>query len=167
MPSPVNANNHKQNCIATMGSHQIIFQEQKGLQKILFQTPQQSNSLTLDATQNNHKIELTSQHGQMQLYAQKNMNIISRDSINSHSSDSHQIIITNQQKLATQQQSIQLRSGNDLKLNALNNINLSSQNGVISLQTHKNCNALINSTYNYTRMVETANKTTKWQYLLY
>lgn len=144
MPSPVNVNNHTQNSITTMSSHQILFEEQKGLQKILFQTPLQCNSLVLDATQNKHQIQLTSQHGQLQLYAQKNISIVTQDSMNSHSKENHQINISNQQKLNSQQQSIQLRSGNNIKFNAQNNINLSTQNGVMSVYSQHNFIAQIN-----------------------
>lgn len=147
MTSPVNVNNHTQNKITTRGSHQILFEEKHGLQKMVFQNPQQTNYLALDDTVNQHKIELISQQGYINLYAQDNMNLRSHDSIKSHSQNNHQIMITNSQQLSTLQKSIQLQSGNDLKLIAQNNIDVSTNNGKITFHSNQNIFAQAQGAY--------------------
>jgi type VI secretion system secreted protein VgrG len=146
MMSPINANNHTQNKITTAGSHQLLFEELIGSQKIIWQTPDQSNFLILNTTQNDHKIELLSQVGQLQFFAHNNLHLFTESSINSHCNDDHRTLIHNQQKLNSQQ-SIVFQSGNDIKLNANDNINIISQNGHINMLTHYDFIAQINKKF--------------------
>lgn len=134
-PNPVNITNNTQNIWQTHGAQTCLFEERQGHAKIQLSTPQQHNSITLDATDNNHQLNIVSEQGLISLYAQQNVSIQAGDIINTQSGIDHQITVTKKQQLTTQNEDIQMHAGNNLLLNAQQDLIMQSNQSSVSMNS--------------------------------
>lgn len=145
---PVTANNYTQNIIKSWGGNQLLFDDQQNHEYILLNTQQQQNYLLLDATYNQHQINLYSLQG--------NLNLLAGTTITSSTQNNHQQIIGNNYTINVQNESQIITKNGDIQMDAKVGVQFSAKNDLkfetslenIILQsgndTHLNANDDIN-----------------------
>lgn len=134
-PDLINRDNARTNLIYTRGGQTLRMEDKPDHEHILLATPEDKNRLLLDATRDNHKIELASEEGDVEILAEKNLLLQSGSSLFTTVGEDQQIEIGGSETLLTEEGDIQLNAGQDLMLDAAQNIQWRAEEGDINIST--------------------------------
>jgi len=134
-PDLINRDNARTNLIYTRGGQTLRMEDKPDHEHIQLATPEDKNRLLLDATRDNHKIELASEEGDVEILAGKNLLLQSGSSLFTTVGEDQQIEIGGSETLLTEEGDIQLNAGQDLMLDAAQNIQWRAEEGDINIST--------------------------------
>lgn len=134
-PNVVTADNARQNRIRTRAGHELLMHDQRGEEHIQLNTPDELNRLKLDATADQHQIELITEEGDMTLSAGQNVNMTVGKSMTVEVGEHHQVEVGGNQSLITDEGDIQLEAGGDLTQTAAGAVQWEAQDGDLDLHS--------------------------------
>ena len=134
-PNVVTADNARQNRIRTRAGHELLMHDQRGEEHIQLNTPDDLNRLRLDATADQHQIELITEEGDMTLSAGQNVNMTVGKSLTVEVGEDHHVEVGGDQSLITDEGNIQLEAGGDLTQTAAGAIQWEAQDGNLDLHS--------------------------------
>ncbi|MCH8532607.1 MAG: DUF2345 domain-containing protein, partial [Saccharospirillum sp.] len=134
-PNVVTADNARQNRIRTRAGHELLMHDQRGEEHIQLNTPDALNRLKLDATADQHQIEMITEEGDMTLSAGQNMNLTVGKSMTVEVGEDHHVEVGGDQSLVTDEGNIQLEAGKDLTLTAAGAVQWEAQDGDLDLHS--------------------------------
>ncbi|MCH8531649.1 MAG: phage baseplate assembly protein V, partial [Saccharospirillum sp.] len=132
-PNVVTAENARQNRIRTRAGNELLLHDQRGEEHIQLNTPDALNRLKLDATADQHQIELFTEEGDMTLSAGQNMNLTVGKSMTVEVGEDHHLEVGGDQSLVTDEGNIQLEAGADVNLSAEGDLHWQAQNGQLNV----------------------------------
>lgn len=143
-PSTVNAQNCTQNVVRTFLGNEFLMEDQPANPFTQFATQNRQNLMSLNATPEQHQINLTTQQGSLNVYANKTLQTQTGDSYIQNTGGDHITTVQNNQQLMTQTANITQQSGNDLSLMAGRNLQIHAA-GAINLQSAKDIQLIANN----------------------
>ncbi|MCK4608661.1 MAG: type VI secretion system tip protein VgrG, partial [Gammaproteobacteria bacterium] len=129
--SPVTAYNSTQNIIRTSSGNEIVIDDLEEQELLTLATREQSNQLELNADTDNPQINLTTEQGEIQAYANKDATIKTGASYTSTCDKEQQTLIAGEQQLFAAGDILQ-QAGTDILLKAKRNIVNQTQTGDIN-----------------------------------
>ncbi|MFY0666104.1 MAG: type VI secretion system tip protein VgrG [Natronospirillum sp.] len=137
-PDLINRDNARTNLVLTRGGQTFRMEDKPDHEHILLATPEDKNRLLLDATRDNHKVELASEEGDVEILAGKNLLLQSGSSVITTVGEDQQIEIGGSETLLTEEGDIQLNAGQDLMMDAAQNIQWRAEEGDVNISTGAN-----------------------------
>jgi type VI secretion system secreted protein VgrG len=130
-PSPVNAANASQNVLRTPAGNELIMDDSRGAERISLSTPDAQLSLTLDATEGEHKAALRTELGDMAWYAGEGLTLECGADQTVVVGADQEVTVEQSQKLVTKHGGIEMQAGSDIRLTAREVLRLESESADI------------------------------------
>lgn len=137
-PSPVNSGNHSQNILRTFGGNELLLEDRKGEERIELFTRERKNLVSLDAKAGNHKVRLATAEGVMEAQAAKSIHLESGDTHSTISGNDHLITVEHSQQLATKKAGIDLQAATDIRMKAVDNLDLHAEQQDLRIKAGNN-----------------------------
>ncbi|WCN10809.1 type VI secretion system Vgr family protein [Marinomonas mediterranea] len=129
----VNSENANHNMIQTRGGHSLLFDDSSDNEKIQLATPDQKNSLVLDASSNGHRVSLDSSEGDIQLSAGKSTLIKSGEAQTYEAGQNFSINANTTFEVMTQESDVVIQSATTLEQTSAQSMRLQSREGAVSI----------------------------------
>jgi type VI secretion system secreted protein VgrG len=133
--SPVTSNNPTQNVLTTKSGHQLIMDDKRESPQIKLHTNEQKNRIHMDATNGAHQVNLVSEEGEVKIESGTHMTFRSGKDQQVQIANEHSVVVGSDQKLMTEQGSIEYQSANKITMRAESNIEWHSVNGSLSVNS--------------------------------
>ena len=151
-PSPVTAANRTEHRFTTPLGHSLLFDDQQHQRCVALTSYDQQHSLLLQAKENNHRVALQSQHGAIEVQAEKDIIFSSDKSQRVEVAGQQHVQVKRDQQIIASKGEHTWRSARDIMAQANRDLHITSEMGDINLAA---ATTIQLNTDNFTQMTAT------------